>query len=136
MISNIKLEFGEVSLDYIGGSPHRTRVVLKNDEGAYYPIFFEPEAIEKTNAELYQMAMDVVYEKNSYQRAENEKFNAIGQKISEVDDAIERVDQTIDEVQQLSTTSRNAFLKVMMKFYEKDIITDEEMEDLGLFDEV
>ena len=135
MISNLKLEFGEVALDFIGGSPHRTRVVLKNDDGAYYPVFFEPDAIKKTDAELYQMAMNVVYEKNAYQRAENEKFNAIGQKIAEVDDAIERSDQVINEVKRLSATSRNAFLKVMMKLYEKDVLTDDEMEELGLFDE-
>ena len=53
MINNLKLEFGEKSLDYLNGEVHRLRVVLKNDDGAYYPVFFEPDKVNLSDSELY-----------------------------------------------------------------------------------
>lgn len=105
MLNNLKLEFGDKSLDYIGGSPYRTRIVLKNDDGAYYPIFFPPEDIEKDNATLYQMAMDVVYQKNSNGRAEDERFNTMGGKIAQVDDALERAQKQYEQVETMIKTT-------------------------------
>lgn len=125
MISNLKLEFGEVSLDYIGGSPHRTRVVLKNDDGAYYPIFFEPDAIEKTDAELYQMALDVVYQKNSYQRAESEKFDEYDGIIKEIKKVSDKVDETIKVV---STTT----LEIGNMVYDQQDILNQLLERMNL----
>lgn len=125
MISNLKLEFGEVSLDYIGGSPYRTRVVLKNDDGAYYPIFFEPDAIEKTDAELYQMALDVVYQKNSYQRAESEKFDEYDGLIKEIKKVSEKVDETTKVVS--STT-----LEIGNMVYDHEDILNQLLERMGL----
>lgn len=125
MISNLKLEFGEVSLDYIGGSPYRTRVVLKNDDGAYYPIFFEPDAIEKTDAELYQMALDVVYQKNSYQRAESEKFDEYDGIIKEIKKVSDKVDETIKVV---STTT----LEIGNMVYDQQDILNQLLERMNL----
>ena len=56
----MKLEFLSKSVDYIGGEPYKTRVVLGNSEGAIYPIFFEPSSISKDAGELYKLAMDTV----------------------------------------------------------------------------
>ncbi|MFP7776900.1 DUF1366 domain-containing protein [Streptococcus dysgalactiae] len=65
MINNLPLELAnEPSLDYLNGQPHRTRVPLTNADGAYYPVFFEPDAINKSLPELLTMALDVVYNKN------------------------------------------------------------------------
>jgi len=134
MISNLKLEMGDVSLDYIGGSPHRTRVVLKNDDGAYYPIFFDPDAVNKTDAELYEMALEVVYQKNSYQRAETERFNQLGAKIAEYDELMEKANLTISEMekqmttqQENSTTAQITLMTVIFKLYEKGLLTDEDL---------
>lgn len=120
MINNLKLEWGDKSLDYLNGEPYRTRVVLKNEDGAYYPVFFDVDAINKPDLELLQMALDVNYQKNSSGRAEDERFNLLGTKIAEVDQAIEN-----SKTQ--SATSQKAFLDMVGLFYSKGLITDEEM---------
>ncbi|KKF49692.1 DUF1366 domain-containing protein [Streptococcus uberis] len=98
MINNLKLEWGDKSLDYLNGEPYRTRVVLKNEDGAYYPVFFEPDAINKPDSELLQMALDVNYQKNSSGRAEDERFNLLGTKIAEVDKATEESKKATEDL--------------------------------------
>lgn len=120
MINNLKLELGDKSLDYLNGEPYRTRVVLKNEDGAYYPVFFDVDAINKPDLELLQMALDVNYQKNSSGRAEDERFNLLGTKIAEVDQAIEN-----SKTQ--SATSQKTLLDIIGLFYSKGLITDEEM---------
>lgn len=134
MINNLKLEFGEKGLDYLNGEVHRLRVVLKNDDGAYYPIFFEASEIEKPDAELYEMALEVVYQKNSYQRAENEKFNVLGEKIAEYDKLIEKATLTIGKMETQMTTQQEqssmaqvTLMSVIYKLYEKGMLTDEDL---------
>ncbi|VTS14204.1 Protein of uncharacterised function (DUF1366) [Streptococcus pseudoporcinus] len=125
MINNLKLEWGDKSLDYLNGEPYRTRVVLKNEDGAYYPVFFEPEAINKPSPELLKMAIDVVYNKNFSQRAEDERFNLLGTKIAEVDKAIEA-----SKTQ--SATSQKALMDVVFLFYSKGLLTDEDIASFTL----
>lgn len=120
MINNLKLEWGDKSLDYLNGEPYRTRVVLKNEDGAYYPVFFDVDAINKPDSELLQMALDVNYQKNSSGRAEDERFNLLGTKIAEVD-------QTIENSKTQSATSQKTLLDIIGLFYSKGLITDEEM---------
>lgn len=98
MINNLKLEWGDKSLDYLNGEPYRTRVVLKNEDGAYYPVFFDVDAINKPDLELLQMALDVNYQKNSSGRAEDERFNLLGTKIAEVDKATEESKKATEDL--------------------------------------
>ena len=105
MINNLKLEFGEKSLDYLNGEVHRLRVVLKNDDGVYYPVFFEPDKINLSDAELYQMALEVNYQKNSSGRAEDERFNTIGEKIAEIDAATARSKEQYANVEEMMKTT-------------------------------
>ena len=117
MINNLKLEFGEKSLDYLNGEVHRLRVVLKNDDGAYYPVFFEPDKINLSDAELYQMALEVNYQKNSSGRAEDERFNIIGEKIAEIDQAVERAKAQraqMEEMMKTTTTVVNELIESLM----------------------
>ena len=117
MINNLKLEFGEKSLDYLNGEVHRLRVVLKNDDGAYYPVFFEPDKINLSDAELYQMALEVNYQKNSSGRAEDERFNIIGEKIAEIDQAVERAKAQraqMEEMTKTTTTVVNELIASLM----------------------
>ena len=117
MINNLKLEFGEKSLDYLNGEVHRLRVVLKNDDGVYYPVFFEPDKINLSDAELYQMALEVNYQKNSSGRAEDERFNIIGEKIAEIDRAIERAQEQrsqVEEMMKMTTTIVNELIASLM----------------------
>ena len=117
MINNLKLEFGEKSLDYLNGEVHRLRVVLKNDDGVYYPVFFEPDKINLSDAELYQMALEVNYQKNSSGRAEDERFNIIGEKIAEIDQAVERAKAQhaqMEEMTKTTTTVVNELIESLM----------------------
>lgn len=125
MINNLKLEWGDKSLDYLNGEPFRTRVVLKNEDGAYYPVFFDVDAINKPDLELLQMALDVNYQKNSSGRAEDERFNLLGTKIAEVDQAIEN-----SKTQ--SATSQKAFLDMIGLFYTKGLLTDDDLATITL----
>lgn len=125
MINNLKLEWGDKSLDYLNGEPYRTRVVLKNEDGAYYPVFFDVDTINKPDSELLQMALDVNYQKNSSGRAEDERFNLLGTKIAEVDQAIEN-----SKTQ--SATSQKALMDVVFLFYSKGLLSDEDMASFTL----
>lgn len=125
MINNLKLEWGDKSLDYLNGEPFRTRVVLKNEDGAYYPVFFDVDAINKPDSELLQMALDVNYQKNSSGRAENEKFNLLGTKIAEVDDAI-------GASKAQASTSQKTLMDIVFLFYSKGLLTDEDMASFTL----
>ena len=127
----MKLEFISKSLDYLNNDPYRTKVVLGNSEGAFYPIYFDKDAISKSDAELFDLASEKIYQDNFPNRAENEKFNVIGNMIEETTQTIGKM----DEQAQLSVSSRSAFLKVVMTLYGKGLLTDEELLQTGLFDD-
>ena len=127
----MKLEFISKSLDYLNSDPYRTKVVLGNSEGAYYPIYFDKDAIGKSDAELFSLASEKIYQDNFPNRAENEKFNVMGELIEEATQTLGKM----DEQAQLSISSRSAFLKVVMTFYGKGLLTDEVLLQTGLFDE-
>ena len=78
----MKLEYISKSLEYLNNEPIKTRVVLGNNDGAYYPFFFEKEAIQQTDAELFKRAMNEVYEQNFSGRAESEKFNKVDDRLA------------------------------------------------------
>lgn len=90
----MKLEYMGKSLEYLNNEPIKTRVVLGNSEGAYYPFLFDKEAINLPDADLFQKALDEMYEQNFSGRAEKEKFN-------KVDDRLEAQQKTIDTTQAL-----------------------------------
>ncbi|QGH01235.1 DUF1366 domain-containing protein [Streptococcus dysgalactiae] len=102
MINNLPLELAnEPSLDYLNGQPHRTRVTLTNADGAHYPVFFDVDAINKPLPDLLKMALEVVYEKNSPGRAEDEKFNLLGKKIGEADAAIDAAKEQYQKMEKM-----------------------------------
>ena len=127
----MKLEFISKSLDYLNNDPYRTKVVLGNSEGAFYPIYFDKDAISKSDAELFTLASEKIYQDNFPNRAETEKFNVIDKMIEEATQKLGKM----DEQAQLSISSRSAFLKVVMTFYGKGLLTDEDLLQTGLFDD-
>lgn len=134
----MKLKFLSKSLEYIGAEPIEVQVILGNDEGAYYPIKFPKSYLDKTDAELYLLAMEKMYQMNFPNRAEDEKFNEIGKRLAKVDDITEEATKNLEKVQEqvkLSASSRLSFLKIMTLLYEKGILTDEELFATGIFDE-
>ena len=94
----MKLEYQSKALRYgADGQPTKAQINLGNAEGAVYPVFLSPDVIEKSDSELYELAMDEVYNQNFPQRAENEKFNLIGERLGKVDDAIDEANQALTD---------------------------------------
>ena len=74
----MKLEYGSKSLEYDGsGAVSATKVTLVNSDGANVPIFLAPDKINLSNTELLELALEVIYQENFPQRAENEKFSEL-----------------------------------------------------------
>ena len=127
----MKLEFISKSLEYLNSDPYRTKVVLGNSEGAFYPIYFDKDAISKSDVELLNLALEKIYQDNFPNRAENEKFNVIGKTIEEATQTLGIMNEQV----QLSTASRSAFLQTVMTLYGKGLLTDEDLLQTGLFDD-
>lgn len=127
----MKLEFISKSLDYLNSDPYRTKVVLGNSEGAFYPIYFDKDAIGKPDVELLNLALEKIYQDNFPNRAENEKFNVIDKMIEEATQTLGKMNEQV----QLSTASRSAFLQTVMTLYGKGLLTDEDLLQTGLFDD-
>ena len=120
----MKLEFISKSLDYLNNDPYRTKVVLGNSEGAFYPVYFDKDAISKSDAELLELATGKIYQDNFPNRAENEKFNEIGKSFANVKEQVT-----------MSASSRSAFLQIVMTLYGKGLLEDEDLLQTGLFDD-
>ena len=120
----MKLEFISKSLDYLNNDPYRTKVVLGNSEGAFYPVYFDKDAISKSDAELLELATEKIYQDNFPNRAEDEKFNAIGERLANVKEQVT-----------MSASSRTAFLQIVMTLYGKGLLEDEDLLQTGLFDD-
>ncbi|HEM5085793.1 TPA: DUF1366 domain-containing protein [Streptococcus suis] len=134
----MRLKFGNKSLEYTQGEHPKTRVLLINDDGAMYPIYFDKEAIDKSDAELFELALEKIYQDNFPNRAEDEKFNAIGKRLAKVDDIAEEATKNLEKVKEqvtVSASSRAAFLQVVMTLYGKGLLTDEDLLQTGLFDD-
>ncbi|HEL1827820.1 TPA: DUF1366 domain-containing protein [Streptococcus suis] len=134
----MRLKFGNKSLEYTQGEHPKTRVLLINDEGAMYPIYFNKEAIDKSDAELFELALEKIYQDNFPNRAEDEKFNAIGERLAKIDDITEEATKNLEKVKAqvtLSASSRVAFLQVVTTLYGKGLLTDEDLLQTGLFDD-
>ena len=134
----MKLEFISKSLDYLNNDPYRTKVVLGNSEGAFYPIYFDKDAISKSDAELLELATEKIYQDNFPGRAENEKFNAIGERLAKIDDITEEATKNLEKVKEqvtMSASSRTAFLQIVITLYEKGLLDDEDLMQTGLFDD-
>ncbi|MFU2180698.1 DUF1366 domain-containing protein [Streptococcus pluranimalium] len=124
----MKLEFSSKQLTYdLSGNPSATQVILSNSDGANVPVFLLAKDIDLSNSELLEKALEVIYEENFPNRAENEKFNLIGQKIAEIDNAIERSDKQYERVEELlkvTTTTVNELIMSLMS-EEEEAVTDE-----------
>ena len=120
----MKLEFISKSLDYLNNDPYRTKVVLGNSEGAFYPVYFDKDAISKSDAELLELATEKIYQDNFPSRAENEKFNEIGKSFANVKEQVT-----------MSASSRSAFLQIVMTLHGKGLLEDEDLLQTGLFDD-
>lgn len=98
----MKLEFLSKSVDYKGGEPYNTRVVLGNSEGAIYPVFFAPDAITEEAGVLYKRAMDTVLMENFPDKGQIEKLNKIDKQIEENKKAAEDNQKKVADIKTLT----------------------------------
>ena len=95
--------------------------------------------------------MEKNYQENFPQRAENEKFNLIGEKIAKYDELIEKSQKAIKELEgvtekaiptiakmeeqlALADSSRTGFTSLVLLLYGKGTLTDEDLIETGLFE--
>ncbi|MDA3773982.1 DUF1366 domain-containing protein [Streptococcus thermophilus] len=119
----MKFEYDSKSKEYdASGAAYATKVVLKNRDGAYVPVFLPVEKIDLSNTELLKEALEVIYQENFPQRAENEKFN-------ELSALSEKANQSIAKIEDASNTAQATLMDIVDKLYEKKVLTDEDLTD-------
>lgn len=122
----MKLKFSSKSQEFaVDGTVTGTKVTLTNDEGAFYPVMLSADKISLSNTELEELALDVIYQENFPQRAENEKFNEIGEKIAKYDEMIDKMQAAIDESKKMTQLSTDVLNDLINKMYPDEESADE-----------
>ena len=103
----MKLEYGSKSLEYDGsGAVSDTKVTLVNANGANVPILLPADKISLSNTELFELALESLYEENFPNRAENEKFSKVAQELQKNKEAAAQAEQAVTETKEnLDTVS-------------------------------
>lgn len=60
---------------------------------------------------FFELALEVIYQENFPQRAENEKFNEIGAKIAKYDELIEKSQKAIEDLEQATREAKQGTIK-------------------------
>ena len=124
----MKFEYESKSKEYdASGAAFATKVVLRNREGAYVPVFLPAEKIDLSNTELLNEALEVIYQENFPQRAENEKFNELDKKIKEYEALSKKATETIAKMEETSSTAQVTLMDIIDKLYDKKVLTDEDL---------
>ncbi|AZA24417.1 MAG: hypothetical protein DF198_0235 [Streptococcus phage VS-2018a] len=122
----MKFEYESKSKEYdASGAAYATKVVLRNRDGAYVPVFLPVEKIDLSNTELLNAALEVIYQENFPQRAENEKFNEIGEKIAKYDEMIEKMQKSIDDSEKITKLATAALNDLINQTYADKGTADE-----------
>lgn len=133
----MKFEYESKSKEYdASGAASATKVVLRNRDGAYVPVFLPVDKINLSNTELLTEALEVIYQENFPQRAENEKFNELDKKIKEYEalnkkatDTIAKMEEQIKKQQDASNTAQETLMSIIEKLNEKKLLSDEDLTD-------
>ena len=131
----MKFEYESKSKEYdASGAASATKVILRNRDGAYVPVFLPVDKIDLSNTELLTEALEVIYQENFPQRAENEKFNELDEKIKEYEalskkatDTIAKMEEQIKKQQDASNTAQVTLMDIVDKLYDKKVLTDEDL---------
>ena len=103
----MKLEYGTKSQEFdASGAVSSTKVTLVNSAGANVPVFLPADKIGLSNTELLDLALDVIYQENFPQRAENERFSKVDQELQKNKEAAAQAEQAVTETKEnLDTVS-------------------------------
>lgn len=110
----MKLEYGTKSLEYDGsGAVSATKVTLVNSSGAIVPILLPADKISLSNTELFELALEALYQENFPQRAEKEKFNQVEAQLKQNKEMATKVEQaTVENKENLDAVS--AIIEVLI----------------------
>lgn len=103
----MKLEYGTKSQEFdASGKEFATKVTLVNSDGAIVPIMLPADKISLSNTELFELALEALYQENFPQRAENEKFNKVDEQIQKNKEMTAKMEQaTTENKENLDTVS-------------------------------
>lgn len=103
----MKLEYGSKSQEFdASGVASATKVTLVNADGAIVPILLPADKISLSNTELFEMALEALYQENFPNRAENEKFNQVEAQLKQNKEMATKVEQaTTENKENLDTVS-------------------------------
>lgn len=108
----MKLSFNSKSQEIgLDGTISGTRVVLSNNEGGFLPVMLPADKISLSNAELEELALDVIYQENFRDKYENEKFAEIT--------------ADLEKHKENSEIAQATLLDVVSQLCEKGILTEE-----------
>lgn len=94
----MKLEYGSKSQEYdSSGVASATKVTLVNSSGAVVPILLPADKISLSNTELFDLALDVIYQENFPQRAENERFSKVDEQLKKNKEQTTKMEQATNE---------------------------------------
>ena len=97
----MKLEYGTKSLEYDSSSTATaTKVTLVNADGAIVPILLPADKISLSNTELFELALEALYQENFPNRAENEKFSKVAQELQKNKEATDKAEQTVTKTKE------------------------------------
>jgi conserved hypothetical protein len=103
----MKLEYGTKSQEFdASGKESATKVTLVNSDGAIVPILLPADKISLSNTELFDLALEALYQENFPQRAEKEKFNQVEAQLQQNKEMAAKVEQaTTENKENLDTVS-------------------------------
>ena len=94
----MKLEYGTKSQEFdASGTASTTKVTLVNSDGAIVPILLPADKISLSNTDLFELALESLYEENFPNRAENEKFSKVAQELQKNKEATDKAEQAVTE---------------------------------------
>lgn len=94
----MKLEYGTKSQEFdASGTASATKVTLVNSDGAIVPIMLPADKIGLSNTELFELALESLYEENFPNRAENEKFRKVAQELQKNKEVADKTEQAVTE---------------------------------------
>ena len=103
----MKLEYGTKSQEFdASGTASATKVTLVNSNGAIVPILLPADKISLSNSELFELALEALYQENFPNRAENEKFNQVEAQLKQNKEMATKVEQAaVENKENLDTVS-------------------------------
>lgn len=103
----MKLEYGSKSQEFdASGTASATKVTLVNADSSIVPIFLPADKISLSNTELFELALEALYQENFPQRAEKEKFKQVEAQLKQNKEMATKVEQaTVENKENLDMVS-------------------------------